>query len=195
MLRSPTSGTFEKHLTRVSVATSNIWRLSKYPATEPWWARDACHRFDDANRVFGVLYVAQDPETAFAESIIHDNSLFANGTYQVAKAALLGRSLVGFRHPSKATLTLIDLAGVALKKLGLNNDISASNDYTIPQNWSSALHAACPDADGIRYCSRQNNMDFCYAIFERSGLICDSATPVPSSLVAQLCDAFNVTPV
>ena len=63
---------------------------------------------------------------------------------------------------------LADLTGAALKALGLNNDISASGDYTTSQAWARAIHGSSPRWDGIRYVSRQ---------------------------VDDLCDRFNVTAV
>ncbi len=69
---------------------------------------------------------------------------------------------MSFKHPTKKRLTLVDLTGDALKKLGLNNDISTGR-YRIPQLWGKAIHAARPDANGIRSRSRQLNNDyFCY---------------------------------
>jgi hypothetical protein len=61
--------------------------------------------------------------------------------------------------------------GRALKALGLNNDISATNDYTVPQQWARAVHDASPRWDGVRYVSRQMNKGVAYAIFDRSALL------------------------
>ena len=79
MLRSPDDASLAK-VRPVEVPVSGIFRLSKFPRTEPYFARQAQYRFDDPEgavgaATFGVLYVAQDPETAFCESIIHANSL------------------------------------------------------------------------------------------------------------------------
>lgn len=54
--------------------------------------------------------------------------------------------------------------------LGLNNDVSAGDDYTMTQLWSRAIYDSDPRWDGIRYVSRQSNRGFAYAIFDRSGL-------------------------
>lgn len=202
MLRKPKAGTFEAHLQTVQVSTDDMWRLSRHPATEPWWATTARHRFDDAagatgRATFGVLYVGHTPDVAFAESIIHENALFnaKAGRFEVAKNDLFARSLVSFRHPAKKRLVLVDLTGDALKKLGLNNDISAGSRYRIPQMWSKAIHAARPDVDGIRFRSRQLNNDHCYAIYDRSGLDKEDFEPLPEDLANRLCARFNVTPV
>ncbi|MEI6028655.1 MAG: RES family NAD+ phosphorylase [Betaproteobacteria bacterium] len=178
--------------------TAGLWRLSKRPASEPYWARGAQSRFDDpagatpGAATFGVLYVGQDPETAFCESVIHENSLFLNGAFVVSRAGLVARSLVGFKHPTKPSMTLADLTGAGLKALGLNNDISAGDNYCISQAWAAAIHVARPELDGIRYVSRQRNDAFCYALFDRSGVVGDGAAPMPPALLNALCLRFNV---
>ena len=79
--------------------------------------------------------------------------------------------------------------------MSLNNDISASSDYTATQAWAQASHDARPRWDGIRYFSRQMNKGFAYAIFERSGLVKLRAEKRKARQVDELCDRFNVTAV
>ena len=86
---------------------------------------------------------------------------------------------------------LADLTGAALKSLGLNNDISASADYTASQAWAQAIHDASPHWDGIRYVSRQMNKGFAYAVFERTGLRKLKAEKLKARQVDDLCDRFN----
>jgi hypothetical protein len=108
-------------------------------------------------------------------------------------AELTERSVVRFACERRKTLVLADLTGAALKALGLNNDISASADYTASQAWARAIHGASPRWDGIRYVSRQMNKGFAYAIFERSGLRKLRAEKLKARRVDDLCDRFNVT--
>lgn len=184
-----------------SVAVAGLIRLSRRPVTEPYFARRAVYRFDDPEGArgaarFGVLYAACDPETAFCESVIHSgNALYRAGHWEVAEADLHSRHLVTFMRPGAPTLRLADLTGAGLKAVGLSNDISAGADYTEPQVWAAAIHAHDPQWDGIRYVSRQNNTSHCYAVFERSGVVRDSAAAVPQDLIDALCSAFNVRPV
>lgn len=200
MLRLPDTG-FERLISPVSINAGELWRFSKFPATEPYWARNGQHRFDDPAGLargaasFGVLYAAELPEVAFCESVIHENSLFERGTFLVARSALAERSLVGFNHPTSPTLSLADLTGAALKKLGLNNDISSGADYTVPQAWAKAIHVACPGLDGIRYVSRQLNTGYCYALFDRCGVAVDTAAELSTAVLDTLCVRYNVTPV
>lgn len=120
----------------------------------------------------------------------------AGGSSAQATRCLQQRSPnVRFACERRKTLVLADLTGAALKSLGLNNDISASADYTASQLWARAIHAASPRWDGIRYVSRQMNNGFAYAIFERSGLRKLRAQKLSARQVDELCDRFNVTAV
>jgi hypothetical protein len=152
---------------------ASLLRLSRRPATEPYWSAGV-YRFDasevDSADVFGTCYTASSIEVAFAESLIHECGRFIGGSYEVPATELTERAVVRFACQGRKTLLLADLTGAALKSLGLNNDISASTDYTASQAWARAIHASSPRWDGIRYVSRQMNKGFAFAIFERSGL-------------------------
>ncbi len=152
-LRRPEPGSFEHLLRPVRVEVAALVRLSRHPATEPWWS-SGVYRFDDpqpdAPGAFGVCYAAGSLEVAFAESVIHESGRFVDGRYEVPLADLAARSAVGFRHPRRRSLRLVDLSGASLKALGLNNDISASDDYALPQAWlgrsTPATHAGTASA-------------------------------------------------
>jgi hypothetical protein len=178
------------------VPVSSLVRLSGWPATEPFWACSADHRFDDpqtgAANEFGVCYAGDSLEVAFAESVIHDGSLFVDGRFAVSDAELKRRQMVTFRHPSRADLVLADLTGFGLKAIGLTNDISAGGDYTVPQLWAQAIHRADPKWDGIRYVSRQHNHGFAFAIFDRSGIVRDSHQAMDAATLDRLCEKFYV---
>lgn len=195
-LRLPDARIAERlHTVRVPVA--GLVRLSRQPATEPWWSRGV-YRFDDptpdAADGFGVCYAGGSVEVAFAESVIHESSRFAHGRYEVPLADLLARHAVSFAHPQRKTLHLADLTGAALKALGLNNDISAGDDYALPQAWARAIHTGTT-LDGIRYVSRQMNKGFAFAVFDRSGLRRARAAPLSARQLDALCDRFNVAAV
>lgn len=82
------------------------------------------------NEAFGTCYTANSIEAAFAESVVHECGRFVGGSDAVPVAELTERSVVRFACERRKTLALADLTGVALKALGLSNDISASGDYT-----------------------------------------------------------------
>ena len=155
-LRLPETGTFEDLLRPVRVEVSSLVRLSRYPATEPYWS-SGVYRFDDPDPgragEFGACYTAGSIEVAFAESVIHESGRFVDGAYEVPSAELTERSVVRFACDRRKTLVLADLTGAALKALGLNNDISALADYSVSQAWAQAIHDADPRWQGIRYVS------------------------------------------
>jgi len=197
-LRLPEPGSFEDLLRPVRIAVASLVRFSRHPAIEPYWSAGV-YRFDDPEPdragAFGTCYTASSVEVAFAESVIHECGRFVGGSYEVPAAELIERSVVRFACQRRKTLVLADLTGAALKSLGLNNDISASADYTATQAWAQAIHDANPRWDGIRYVSRQMNKGFAYAIFERSGLLKLRAEKLKVRQVDELCDRFNVTAV
>lgn len=197
-LRLPEPGTFEDLLRPVRVEVASLVRLSRYPATEPYWS-SGVYRFDDPDPgragEFGTCYTAGSIEVAFAESVIHESGRFVDGAYEVPSAELTERSVVRFMCDRRKTLVLADLTGAALKVAGLNNDISALADYSVSQAWAQAIHDADPRWQGIRYVSRQMNKGFAYAIFERSGLKKLRSEKLKVAQLDALCDLFNVTAV
>jgi RES domain len=197
-LRLPEPGSFEDLLRPVRVPLTSLVRLSRHPATEPYWSAGV-YRFDDPQpgraSAFGTCYTANSIEVAFAESVIHESGRFVSGSHEVPAAELTERRVVRFACEGRKTLVLADLTGAALKSLGLNNDISASADYTASQAWAQAIHDASSGWDGIRYVSRQMNNGFAYAVFERSRLRKLRAEKLTARQVDELCDRFNVTAV
>lgn len=199
MSRAPKAGSFEHLVEFVEVPLAAVVRLSPSPATEPFWSKGLSHRFNDPTPdpacSFGVLYAADQLETAFCESVIHECALFNARTsrYEVP-AAEFDRALTYYAHPSLARLPLIDLSGDKLKRMGLNADLCASNRYVRSQQWSRALHDALPAAMGICYPSRQRPGHTCYAFFERSGLVRMCDRPMTSAERVRLCALFNVVP-
>ena len=109
---------------------------------EPFWSRGR-YRFDGPSagiRGFGTCYAADDIAVAFCESVIHECAWFRNGHYEVPMSELTTRHVVRLHRPARPELVLSNLTGAALKKLGLNNDISAGDDYTAPMEWAAAIH-------------------------------------------------------
>lgn len=197
--RTPDPGTFEHLLQQVRVPVAALVRLSRFPQTEPFWARDRTHRFDDplppARRAerFGVLYCARDLETAFCESVIHENSLFVGGRYLVPEADL-ARQAVRFKPGpnGRKGLRLADFGGDALKRMGLNLDLTTGDDYDTSQAWARAVWEHSASWDGIRYRSRQRGNRYAYALFDRCGITRASHAPLPQNELNRLIDKYYV---
>jgi len=194
-LRLPDPGTFEHLLKEVRVPADSLVRLSKYPTTEPYWSHGR-FRFDGppagAAGAFGTCYAADDLAVAFAESVIHESAWFKNGHYEVSKADLDLRHIISLHRPKAPELVLADLTGENLKALGLNNDLSSGDDYTLPMAWSQGVHDADRKWDGLLYVSRQRNDALAVAIFERSGVKKKSARKLRGKVLDELCDRYGV---
>ena len=171
-------------------------RLTKFPHTEPWWGKAALARFDDPLQSYGVTYVTEHLEVAFAETILHEQANFTNGEWLVDWSSIDQRWICYYTRPDPTLkLKLLDLTGKNLKLLGLNNDVCASDQYSDSQALSRAIHEQLPEADGIYYVSRQVNTNCATALFER----CDARKGAASvkltghPLYSQLINDFNVT--
>jgi hypothetical protein len=214
-IRRPDRVRIERRLREVLVPASALVRLSMRPTTEPYWSR-APHRFDDPDSgdaamaapgstkalkplAFGVCYAADSVETAFCESVIRDGGRFVDGQYEVPADELIGRHIIRFAAPRHVragardrSLVLADFTGEGLKVLGLNNDVSATDDYAVTRLWARAIHDADTRWAGIRYVSRQKNDGLCYAIFDRSGLRLKASEPLRGAVLDGLCERFGV---
>ena len=86
-LRPPDPGSFEDLLRPTRVEVASLVRLSRHPATEPFWSAGV-YRSDDPDPggadVFGTCYAASTIEVAFAESVIHECGRFARGSQMPA---------------------------------------------------------------------------------------------------------------
>jgi hypothetical protein len=177
-----------------SLNAADLVRLTRYPDTEPFWGRNKVNRFDDPEQVFGVTYVGLGLEVAFAETVLHEQALFE--CVAGWSSWVVPHSLLRVRHVLTylpKMLRLLDLTGAGLKQLGLNNDISGSNDYTDSMAVSRAVYS-CTDVDGIHYISRQMNTGAAVALFERSGVQAHprSIRLVDDPAYADLLDTFQV---
>ncbi len=172
---------------------ASLLRLTRFPATEPWWGATVRYRFDDPLGRFGVSYAAPSLDVAFAETVIHEVASFEDGGWLVPLEDIADRWVVRYQR-SDPMLKLLDLTGAALKRLGLNNDICSASDYAHTQCLSRAVHEQVEQADGICYVSRQLNTRRAVALFERSGVSCHQiAEPLESHPdLARLIKLFGV---
>lgn len=171
-----------------------LLRLSRFPATEPYWGKSKAYRFDDPAQSFGTTYAALSLEVAFAETILHQDGQFTGDTWLIDEKNILARHIIGFQRPKQPLLGLVNLTGAYLKALGLNNDLCSSDDYTASMAVSAAVHDQIPHVDGLIYVSRQMNTGHAIVLFERSGLERSSAVmPLKNHpTYGALLDKFNV---
>lgn len=110
---------------------------------------------------YGVLYAAKNVQGAFAETFLRNP-----GTNAIAADFLKKKAYVELVTTEE--LRFIRLAGPGLAKLGATAEVvHAGLPYDVPQAWSAALHALPLTASGIAYHARHDDVELCYALFDR----------------------------
>lgn len=165
----PPIGGHEK-LRLITIPAGQVWyRINhRRHGTALHFSRGAHARWNDPRAAFGVLYVADAPGTAFAETFGHN----LMDTYPpaadkfVSIAELEERCL--YRITSRRELVLAQFSGSGLAALNLDARLLTTVDYAVPQAWSRWVCEAPARLDGILYPSRALGGVVNLALFERS---------------------------
>jgi hypothetical protein len=124
--------------------------------------RGLAGRLNAPDGTYGVLYAAQKPAGAFAETFLRNP-----GSPQLPLDLLNQKAYV--RLKVSGMLTLLQLAGPGLARVGATAEITHSGlPYDVPQSWSAAIHALAQNFDGIAYHARHDDQEVCYALFDRA---------------------------
>jgi len=119
------------------------------------------NRFDSVDRSFGVLYVAETRDGAFAESVGRKPRIFRSDD---ELATLRLTNLVSQRE-----LRLVDLhGGAAVGAIGATGVVGVG-PQSLARRWSQALHGHPETPDGIEYRCRHNSDELAIALFDRVG--------------------------
>jgi len=170
-------------LATVDIRADELFRISRYSSGEPFFGRAATNRFDDGHKQrgkrFGTCYCGFDLETAIAETLLHDE-VPKRARFHLSATDFASRFLVRFPHAAK--LTVADLTGTSLKRLGGDAAISSITPYELPQKWARAVHRHPQEVDGILYVSRHLNDRKAVVLFDRAGNRLTSVryAPLPS---------------
>lgn len=162
-LKAPVADFHLLPLSIVTLAPGRLYRVSRHDTGEPYFGQSAAKRVDDPARVYGTCYLGLSLTVAFAESVLHDADP-SGGHFHVPPNDISRRYAVSF---DGADLRLANLTGSQLSLLGGNGELSGTADYTLPQQWSSALHAHPQDVDGFLYRSRLINDSLAVVLFKR----------------------------
>jgi hypothetical protein len=111
---------------------------------------------------YGVLYAAQSPAGAFAETFLREPG-----------RALLAIDFVASKAYARLRvlrpLVLIKLGGPGLARLGATAEVTHGGlPYDIPRAWSEALRSHPAKVDGIAYYARHDDEELCYALFDHA---------------------------
>jgi hypothetical protein len=123
-------------------------------------------RFDCRRGEYAYLYLAETRTAAFAEAflrddVVHDPSARFLRNEKVARAVLSRIEITG-------ALTLVDLRGAAgLTRVGQDSWLTSSEEvaYPVTQRWAGALRRWAPEADGLCWMAKRDNVHFAAMLF------------------------------
>jgi len=138
-----------------------------------FYGRCRSNRYDDPERIFGVLYLGRDLPTALMESLFHKHQWDKDAKRSIAQAEIQSRLVRAVGVLDDLFLADLTAPGVMAGYFGLNLEQLANRDYTHTQQVSAQLHAmldasGMPLFDGVLYPSRNNYPAASIALFERA---------------------------
>ena len=153
-------------LARLSVridVTNYVRIISRVHAATPLGMGPGRSRFSSPRNRFQLLYLAQDPITAFAETIMRDR--FEKTAERVLLEEELDRySIAAVRSPR--ALFLLDLRNEGASLLGVSTDAVRAKAQAAGRRLSQSLYDQTT-FDGIVYMSRITNRQ-CVAVYDRA---------------------------
>ncbi len=153
---------FQQRMLPVTECQITWYRLNpSRHASALYFDRSGRGRYDGLQQSYGILYVAETVEGAFIESFGR-----SHGVKGVVEEDLRNRNL--FELQSNRQLTLVNLWGSGLVKIGADARITSGSDYERSRTWSEAIYLHPQKVDGIRYYSRHDNTQLCCGLFDRT---------------------------
>jgi RES domain len=130
------------------------------------------NRFDDPDRTYGTIYVADTLEACFAETVLRKGlkrTPLRRGRTFIPEPEIDTRRVVHLKSAIPGgKLRLAVFKGAAMANLGADGSVSSSPSYTTAQLWSQAFYAHPEDIDGFIYAPRHLNDKEAIVIFERA---------------------------
>jgi len=148
----------------LTLAPTELVRVSRYDSGEPHFGRTGGNRFDDPGKGYGTCYFGRSLALALAETLLHD-AVAVRGQFAVHPQTIAARFVLGF---DGSPLRLADLTGANLKRLGGHAGLSGTASYRLPQKWSQAIHRHPDQVDGLVYMSRHLNTEQAVVLFDRA---------------------------
>jgi len=136
------------------------------------FGKDKKWRFDDPLGEYGVMYAAQTPEGAFAETLLPRAGVLMPTTTLVAGSVPVSATAIAVHALAGVTCTTplqcVDLTGGRLASIGADASI-ATGPWSTSQRWSRALFTHPSQPDALSYRSRHDPSSVALAIHERAG--------------------------
>lgn len=153
-------------LTRLAVrvdVTDYVRIIARVHAATPLGMGPGRSRFSSPKDKFHLLYLAQDPTTAFAETIVRDR--YEKSAERLLLEEELDRySIAAVRNPRP--LFLLDLRNEGASLLGISTDAVRAKAQAAGRRLSQSLYDQTT-FDGIVYMSRITNRQ-CVAVYDRA---------------------------
>lgn len=136
-------------------------------------------RFDCTDGSYGVLYAADTPDSAVAETVLRDTPLVDRGARVVPFARVAGRALALLE--TRRDLRLASLHGAAAAAIGQGLWLTKSDatDYPLTREWARAIHDDETQPDGLIWRPRFDEDGLAVVLF---GDRCAEALAVVQSL-------------
>ena len=156
-----------KNFDRVQLPISKIdnqtyYRLNPVNYTSAiYFDRSGRGRYDSPSVAYGICYLGESLEAAFIECFGRQL-----GVRFLSQEFIKTRNL--FTIKSNKPLTLVDLFGSGLSKIGADSRLTGGNNYQLSRSWAEAIYHHPQQVDGIRYYSRHDNTQLCCGLFERN---------------------------
>jgi hypothetical protein len=182
LLKPPASTFSSLELPVADLNAAQLLRISSHNSGEPFFGKTRKNRFDDVRKIpkskkFGTCYTGATLECAFAETVLH-NRVAVSGGFIVPQEEVTQRFVVSFED---AALEIAVLLGEHLKTLGGDGELSTITPYTLPRQWSLAIHEHPAKVDGIAYMSKHINNQWAVVLFDRAKkkLVAKDVVPFP----------------
>jgi hypothetical protein len=124
-------------------------------------------RFDCQRGEYSYIYLAETQQAAFAEAFLRDD-VVANPSSRFIRRDKLTRACLS-RIELSDELLLVDLRGAAgLSRLGQDSWLTSSEevDYPLTQLWAGAVRRWAPDADGLCWMAKRDNLHYAAMLFD-----------------------------
>lgn len=134
--------------------------------------------YDAAGKIIPTIYAAETFACAACEIILRcpDTPPIDPATGLPTLQIVSPSDYSGYAHSiirTKAGLRLVDLRTTGQRRIGVNHNALLAgprSTYPATRAWAEAIHAACPQAQGMYYSSVQYGPDFAVLLFgDRTG--------------------------
>jgi len=170
MIKPPGSCDHTRLLLNTLPCNTSLFRITSPDYPSPlFFNKSQDGRYNAPDESYGVCYMAETVEGAFAESIGHSvASKYNPGAVKIIEESALA-SVNVYHINIKQDLLIGDLTGTGLPNLNLDNQINAlPPPYAIPQQWSQWVYEHPSQPDALRFHSRHLPTSLNLALYDRA---------------------------